>query len=50
MLNRLGLTVLLHPETEDPRADHLEHAVWCGEILPLDASVLPASRGAPPAA
>jgi DOPA 4,5-dioxygenase len=51
MLNRLGLTVLLHPETENPRADHLDYATWCGEVLPLDASVLPASRRAtPPAA
>ncbi len=43
MLNRLGLTVLVHPNTEDARADHLVHALWMGEVLPLNADVLPAS-------
>ena len=42
MLNRLGLTVLVHPNTEDARADHLVHAFWMGEVLPLNADVLPA--------
>jgi len=41
MLNRDGLTVLVHPETGRPRDDHLRHALWLGEILPLDANVLP---------
>ena len=41
MLNRGGLSVLLHPETGHPQADHLAHAAWLGEQLPLDASVLP---------
>ena len=41
MLNRLGLTVLVHPETGDARADHLVHALWMGEVLPLNADVLP---------
>ena len=40
-LNRQGLTVLVHPETGRQRADHLHHAQWLGEALPLDASVLP---------
>jgi aromatic ring-cleaving dioxygenase len=40
-LNREGLTVLVHPETGRQKADHLEHAVWMGAVLPLDASVLP---------
>lgn len=40
-LNRRGLTVLVHPETGRQRADHLEHALWLGAMLPLDASVLP---------
>ncbi|MBW8270782.1 DOPA 4,5-dioxygenase family protein [Caldovatus aquaticus] len=44
MLNRRGLTVLVHPETDDPRADHLERALWMGAVLPLDASVLPERR------
>ncbi len=42
MLNRLGLTVLVHPNTEDARADHLAHAFWMGEVIPLNADVLPA--------
>ena len=42
MLNRLGLAVLVHPNTEDARADHLDHALWMGEVLLLDAAVLPA--------
>jgi DOPA 4,5-dioxygenase len=41
MLNRQGLSVLVHPETGDARADHLVHAAWLGEQLSLDASVLP---------
>jgi aromatic ring-cleaving dioxygenase len=35
MLNRDGLTVLLHPETGDDYADHTAHAAWLGGILPL---------------
>jgi aromatic ring-cleaving dioxygenase len=40
-LNRAGLTVLVHPETGRARADHLQHALWLGAVLPLDAGVLP---------
>jgi DOPA 4,5-dioxygenase len=40
-LNRDGLTILVHPNTERPKDDHLLHAVWLGAVLPLDASVLP---------
>jgi DOPA 4,5-dioxygenase len=36
MLNRDGLVVLLHPNTGHPRADHLVHAVWFGEVLPIE--------------
>jgi DOPA 4,5-dioxygenase len=35
MLNRDGLTVLLHPETGDDYADHTDHAAWFGAVLPL---------------
>jgi aromatic ring-cleaving dioxygenase len=45
MLNRRGLSVLVHPQTGDARADHLVHAAWLGEQLPLDASVLPTKAG-----
>ncbi len=40
-LNRQGLTVLVHPETDRPRDDHLLHALWLGEKLPLKADILP---------
>jgi len=39
-LNRAGLTVLVHPETTDAVADHRDHAVWMGAVLPLNLSVL----------
>jgi len=35
MLNRDGLTVLLHPETGDDLRDHTAHAAWFGAVLPL---------------
>jgi aromatic ring-cleaving dioxygenase len=39
MLNRDGLTVLLHPETGDDYRDHTVHAVWFGATLPLRIEV-----------
>jgi len=41
MLNRNGLNVLVHPNTLAPRDDHLEHALWLGQRLPLHEAVLP---------
>ena len=35
MLNRDGLTILLHPETGDDLTDHTAHAAWFGAVLPL---------------
>jgi DOPA 4,5-dioxygenase len=40
MLNRAGLTVLVHPNTGAPRDDHLMHAIWMGAVLPLKGEVL----------
>jgi aromatic ring-cleaving dioxygenase len=40
MLNREGLTILLHPETDDARADHSAHAAWFGAVLPLRLEAL----------
>jgi aromatic ring-cleaving dioxygenase len=39
MLNRDGLTILLHPETGDDYRDHAVHAVWFGIALPLRLNV-----------
>jgi aromatic ring-cleaving dioxygenase len=35
MLNRGGLDVLVHPQTEDPYDDHAIHALWLGTRLKL---------------
>jgi aromatic ring-cleaving dioxygenase len=40
MLNRDGLTILLHPETGDDYRDHTAHACWLGAVLPLRVEVL----------
>lgn len=40
-LNRDGLTVLVHPDTGHPRADHEQHALWMGAVLPLRTAMLP---------
>jgi aromatic ring-cleaving dioxygenase len=40
MLNRLGLTVLLHPVTGDDYVDHTDNAAWLGEVLPLRLDAL----------
>ncbi len=42
-LHRQGLSVLVHPNTLAPRADHLMHAIWLGPAMPLRADMLPAS-------
>jgi DOPA 4,5-dioxygenase len=39
MLNRDGLTILLHPETGDNFTDHSAHAAWFGGVLPLRLEV-----------
>jgi DOPA 4,5-dioxygenase len=40
MLERDGLSVLVHPETGDDVADHSAHALWLGAPLPLDLEIL----------
>jgi DOPA 4,5-dioxygenase len=40
VLNRGELSVLLHPLTRFEVKDHTERAVWFGDKLPLDTSVL----------
>jgi aromatic ring-cleaving dioxygenase len=41
MVNRCGLAILIHPNTGNPRADHLIHAMWLGEKLDIDPEPLP---------
>ena len=52
MLNREGLTVLVHPNTRNERADHLAHPLWMGEVLdirdPEQLSVDGEAEPAPP--
>jgi aromatic ring-cleaving dioxygenase len=40
MLNRGTLDVLVHPEMGDDLADHRDHAMWVGEMLPLRLETL----------
>lgn len=40
MLNREGLTVLVHPETGDDYVDHTDSAIWLGAPLPLKTDML----------
>jgi DOPA 4,5-dioxygenase len=40
MMNRMGLTVLLHPQSGRPRDDHTLNATWMGAVLPVKTEVL----------
>jgi aromatic ring-cleaving dioxygenase len=40
LIKASGLTALIHPLTDDDLADHTSLALWIGEPLPLDHSVL----------
>ena len=46
MLNRDGLSILLHPETGNDYVDHTDHAVWFGQILPLRLDVFRGAQAA----
>ena len=48
-LNSLGLTILLHPNTDDPRADHLYYTLWVNRSQPVNAYGMkhPGQAGAP---
>lgn len=41
MLNHDGLSILIHPNSGRPRADHLNNRIWIGAPLALDQEVLP---------
>ena len=40
MLNRSGLTILVHPETDNAYLDHAENALWLGQKLDLRLDIL----------
>lgn len=40
LIKASGLRALVHPLTDDDLADHTSRAIWIGEPLPLDHSVL----------
>lgn len=40
MLNRGGLTVLVHPDTGDALADHAVNPLWLGQKLELNLEIL----------
>ena len=39
-LNRDGLTVFVHPNTDRDLPDHAEHAMWLGESPELNLNAL----------
>ena len=41
MLNRRGLNILIHPNTDDMYADHVINPIWLGDKLPLKATGMP---------
>jgi DOPA 4,5-dioxygenase len=48
MLNRGDLAILVHPETGRPKRDHLDHAIWLGEVLEINAGSLPEEEAPEP--
>jgi DOPA 4,5-dioxygenase len=45
MFHRSGLSVLVHPTTDDDVADHDSRPLWMGEALPIDIDFLQRHAG-----
>lgn len=41
MLNHAGLSILIHPNTENPHRDHVSDSLWIGRPQALHEEVLP---------
>ena len=46
MVHRSGLSVLVHPVSDDPVRDHDTRPLWMGESLPIDVEFLRRHFGA----
>jgi DOPA 4,5-dioxygenase len=46
MVNRSGLSVLVHPTTDDTVADHEASPLWMGEVLAIDVELVRRHSGA----
>lgn len=38
-LNREGLVIFIHPNSDDARRDHRDCGIWMGAVRPLDLSI-----------